>query len=63
MFVNTQNIFIHVMTIIMNGVKYCPTEISHMQALDLSYCELCQINILYLMLFVDMGFAHTLAWT
>jgi hypothetical protein len=28
------------MTIIMNGIKYCPTEISHAQALDLSYREI-----------------------
>jgi hypothetical protein len=38
--INTRNIFLHVMTIIMNGIKYCLTEISHVQALDLSYREL-----------------------
>jgi hypothetical protein len=40
MSVNTLNIFLHVMAIIMNGIKYCPTEISHAQVLDLSYRDL-----------------------
>jgi hypothetical protein len=40
MSLNTSNIFLHVMAIIMNGIKYCPTEISHMQVLNSSYREL-----------------------
>jgi hypothetical protein len=37
MSVKTLNIFLHVMAIIMNGTKYCPTEIFHVQVLNLSY--------------------------
>jgi hypothetical protein len=40
MSLNTSNIFLHVMAIIMNGIKYCPTEICHMQVLNSSYREL-----------------------
>jgi hypothetical protein len=40
MSLNIFNIFFHVIVVIMNGIKYCPTEISHVQALDSSYHEL-----------------------
>jgi hypothetical protein len=40
MSVNIFNIFLHVIAIIMNGIKYCPTQISHTQALDSSDREL-----------------------
>jgi hypothetical protein len=37
---NALNIFLHVMAIIMNGFKYCPIEISHVQVLTSAYHEL-----------------------
>jgi hypothetical protein len=40
MSVNILNIFLHVMAFVINGIKYCLTEISHVQALDSSYHQL-----------------------
>jgi hypothetical protein len=40
MSVNILNIFLHVMAFVINGIKYCLTEISHAQALDSSYHQL-----------------------
>jgi hypothetical protein len=40
MSVNILNIFLQVMAFVINGIKYCLTEISHVQALDSSYHQL-----------------------
>jgi hypothetical protein len=58
MCVNIFNIFLHVMTFVINGIKYCLTEIFHAQALVLFIINLesCRVIILYLMLFIILRY-------
>jgi hypothetical protein len=40
MSINACRIFLHIIFIIMNGIEYCLTKVTHTRALDPSYREL-----------------------